>query len=188
VDFGEVALQVQYEMGTEVLLQCLEAARQPVPPTVLFLQDNLAVMVMEGLLDQIELVWRQCMSALKQIDHATKHKLLSPEETVGKPKWARQQLPWPTDVVRAGVPTTSQVVLQVATSLDRPVWPTATSMGSALPVVMPVWPTAASTGQAMLLPMPAWPVAAFAGQSTVATPAFVALTAPKVLEVQRGNR
>ncbi|KAG6895059.1 hypothetical protein C0992_003337 [Termitomyces sp. T32_za158] len=47
----EYAPQAQPEMGTEVLLQRLEAAGHPVPPTALFLQDNLAVMVMEGLLD-----------------------------------------------------------------------------------------------------------------------------------------
>ncbi|KAG6884356.1 hypothetical protein C0993_011869 [Termitomyces sp. T159_Od127] len=89
----KVAPQVQYEMGTEVLLQCLEAAGQPVPPTALFLQDNLAVIVMEGLLDYIELMQKQHVSVLKQIDHAVKHKLLSLEETIGKPKQATQQLP-----------------------------------------------------------------------------------------------
>ncbi|KAG6877591.1 hypothetical protein C0993_005809 [Termitomyces sp. T159_Od127] len=65
---------------------------QPVPPTALFLQDNLAVMVMEGLLDQIELMRRQHISALEQIDHAAKCKLSSPEEMVIKLKQAWQQL------------------------------------------------------------------------------------------------
>ncbi|KAG6865918.1 hypothetical protein C0993_007773, partial [Termitomyces sp. T159_Od127] len=78
----EVALQAQYEMGMEVLLQCLEAAGQPVPPTALFLQDNLAVIVMEELLNQIKLMQKQHVSALKQIDHATKRKLSSPKETI----------------------------------------------------------------------------------------------------------
>ncbi|KAG6881429.1 hypothetical protein C0992_001104, partial [Termitomyces sp. T32_za158] len=75
----EVAPQAQPEMGTEVLLQRLEAAGQPVPPTASFLQDNLAIMVMEGLLDQIKLMRRQRISALEQIDRAAKRKLSSPE-------------------------------------------------------------------------------------------------------------
>ncbi|KAG6881084.1 hypothetical protein C0993_002914, partial [Termitomyces sp. T159_Od127] len=78
----EVAPQVQYEKGTEVLLQRLEAAGQPVLPTALFLQDNLAVMVMEGLLDQIELMQKQHVFALEQIDHAAKCKLSFPKETI----------------------------------------------------------------------------------------------------------
>ncbi|KAH0581802.1 hypothetical protein H2248_011484 [Termitomyces sp. 'cryptogamus'] len=49
------APQAQMRMGTEVLLGCLEAAGQPVPAMAEFLQDDLAVMVMEGLLNQIEL-------------------------------------------------------------------------------------------------------------------------------------
>ncbi|KAG6873491.1 hypothetical protein C0992_008713 [Termitomyces sp. T32_za158] len=67
-------------MGTEVLLQCLEAARQPVPPMALFLQDNLAIMVMEGLLNQIEFMRKQRVSALEQINRTVKCKLSSPEE------------------------------------------------------------------------------------------------------------
>ncbi|KAG6878159.1 hypothetical protein C0992_008536 [Termitomyces sp. T32_za158] len=66
-------------MGTAVLLQHLEAAGQPVPPTALFFQDNLAIMVMEGLLNQIKLMRKQCISALEQIDRAAKHKLSSPK-------------------------------------------------------------------------------------------------------------
>ncbi|KAG6892686.1 hypothetical protein C0992_012939, partial [Termitomyces sp. T32_za158] len=80
-------------MGTEVLLQRLEAAGQPVPPTALFLQDNLAIMVMEGLLDQIELMRRQRVSALEQIDHAAKRKLSSLEGVSGETKRARPQPP-----------------------------------------------------------------------------------------------
>ncbi|KAG6895974.1 hypothetical protein C0992_011170 [Termitomyces sp. T32_za158] len=48
--------------------------------TVSFLQNNLAIMVMEGLLDQIELMKKQCVSALEQIDCTAKCKLPSPEE------------------------------------------------------------------------------------------------------------
>ncbi|KAG6898869.1 hypothetical protein C0993_003366, partial [Termitomyces sp. T159_Od127] len=76
----EVAPQAQYEMGTKPLLQGLEAAGQLVPPTMLFLQDNLAVMVIEGLLDQIKLMQRQHVLVLKQIDCAMKRKLSSPKK------------------------------------------------------------------------------------------------------------
>ncbi|KAG5727716.1 hypothetical protein E4T56_gene20746 [Termitomyces sp. T112] len=62
------APQVQMRMGMEVLLGRLEAAGQPVPTTAEFLQDDLAVMVMEGLLDQIELMRRQRITVLEQID------------------------------------------------------------------------------------------------------------------------
>ncbi|KAG6886783.1 hypothetical protein C0992_002379 [Termitomyces sp. T32_za158] len=75
----EVVPQAHPEMGMEVLLQRLEAAGQLVPSMASFLQDNLAVMVMEGFLDQIKLMRRQHISALEQIDCTTKHKLSSSE-------------------------------------------------------------------------------------------------------------
>ncbi|KAG6895423.1 hypothetical protein C0992_001298 [Termitomyces sp. T32_za158] len=71
----EYAPQAQMSMGMEMLLGCLKAAGQPVPAMASFLQDNLAVMVMEGLLDQIELMRRQRVTALEQIDCAAKRKL-----------------------------------------------------------------------------------------------------------------
>ncbi|KAG6899703.1 hypothetical protein C0993_007714 [Termitomyces sp. T159_Od127] len=172
-------------MDTEVLLQRLEAVGQPVLPTVLFLQDNLAVMMMEGLLNQIKLMWKQHVLALEQIDCTAKCKLSSSKEAIGELKQARQQLLWLAKGVRAGMPTTSQSVLLVASLLDMSVWPTAISMESALSLVMPVQPTATFTGLAMLLSMPAWPIAASTEQSTVATSPSMALTAPKVLEVQK---
>ncbi|KAG6875426.1 hypothetical protein C0993_009269, partial [Termitomyces sp. T159_Od127] len=122
---------------------------------------------------------------LKQIDHAAKRKLLSPEETVGKLKWAQQQLPQLADVAKARVPTTSKVVPQVAPSMDRPARPTAASTGPMLLAVMPVQPTAASTEQLTLLTMPLQPIATSVGQSAVVIPASVALTLPKALEVQK---
>ncbi|KAG6887711.1 hypothetical protein C0992_011037 [Termitomyces sp. T32_za158] len=82
----EYALQAQPELGTEALLQRLEAAGQPVPPTTSFLQDNLAVMVMEGLLDQIELMWRHHIATLEQNEHAAKRKLPSQEGVSGEPR------------------------------------------------------------------------------------------------------
>ncbi|KAG6886679.1 hypothetical protein C0992_002841 [Termitomyces sp. T32_za158] len=66
-------------MGTDVLLQHSEAAEQLVPSTALFMQNSLAIIVMEGLLDQIKLMKRQHVSALEQIDRAAKRKLPLPE-------------------------------------------------------------------------------------------------------------
>ncbi|KAG6898432.1 hypothetical protein C0995_009773 [Termitomyces sp. Mi166 len=84
----------------EVLLQHLEWAGQPVPATVAFLRDDLAIMVVEGLLDQIELMKRQRMSALEQIECVGKRKAPMFEEPMVEPKWARalsqhpQELAW----------------------------------------------------------------------------------------------
>ncbi|KAG6859674.1 hypothetical protein C0995_005846 [Termitomyces sp. Mi166 len=73
----------------EVLLQRLEWAGQPVPAMVAFLQDDLAIMVVEGLLDQIELMKRQCMSMLEQIEHVGKRKAPTFKEPMVEPKQAR---------------------------------------------------------------------------------------------------
>ncbi|KAG6881904.1 hypothetical protein C0995_016723 [Termitomyces sp. Mi166 len=84
----------------EVLLQRLKWAGQPVPAMVAFLQDDLAVMVVEGLLDQIELMRRQCMTTLKQIECVGKRKAPTFEEPMVEPKQARapsqrpQKLVW----------------------------------------------------------------------------------------------
>ncbi|KAG6875767.1 hypothetical protein C0993_007498 [Termitomyces sp. T159_Od127] len=104
-------------MGIEVLLQHLEAGEQPVPPTVSLLQDNLAVTVMEGLLNQIELMWRQCILALKQIDHAAKCK-------------------------RPTAASTGPALLAV-----MPVWPTAASTGQATLLSMLAGPVATPARQ-----------------------------------------
>ncbi|KAG6882004.1 hypothetical protein C0995_016277, partial [Termitomyces sp. Mi166 len=83
----------------EVLLQCLEQAGQPVPAMAAFLRDDLAVMVVEGLLDQIELM-RQHVSVLEQIEHVGKYKASVFEEPMVEPKQARapsqhpQELAW----------------------------------------------------------------------------------------------
>ncbi|KAG6893052.1 hypothetical protein C0992_011442, partial [Termitomyces sp. T32_za158] len=128
----EVAPQAQPEMGTEVLLQQLEAAGQPVPPTASFLQDNLAIMVMEGLLNQIELMRRQRVSALEQIDRVAKRKLSSPEGVSGETKRARLQ------PARLGEPV--RPPLGVAVSHSIPAIAPA-------PSSLPARPTAASTVQ-----------------------------------------
>ncbi|KAG6880853.1 hypothetical protein C0995_004093 [Termitomyces sp. Mi166 len=84
----------------EVLLQRLERAGQPVPAMVAFLWDDLAIMVVEGLLDQIELIKRQRISTLEQIEHIGKCKAPMFEELMVEPKWARapsqcsQELAW----------------------------------------------------------------------------------------------
>ncbi|KAG6881827.1 hypothetical protein C0995_000451 [Termitomyces sp. Mi166 len=78
----------------------LERAGQPVPAMVAFLQDDLAVMVVEGLLNQIELMKRQHVSTLEQIEHIGKHKAPTFEELMVEPKRARapsqhsQELAW----------------------------------------------------------------------------------------------
>ncbi|KAG6874781.1 hypothetical protein C0992_006579 [Termitomyces sp. T32_za158] len=127
----EVAPQAQSEMGTEVLLQQLEAAGQPVPPMASFLQDNLAIMVMEGLLDQIELIRRQCVSALEQIDRAAKRKLSSLEGVSGEIKRAQPQPARPVESARP---------LRTASSWSIPAMALA-------PLSLPAWPTAVSTVQ-----------------------------------------
>ncbi|KAG6893822.1 hypothetical protein C0992_008519 [Termitomyces sp. T32_za158] len=131
----EVAPQVHSEMGTDVLLQQLEAAGQPVPPTALFLQDNLAIMVMEGLLDQIKLMKRQHISVLEQIDCATKCKLSSLEGVSSEIKRAQPQPAQPVESARPLGAASSQSILAMApASLSLPAWPTAASTGQ--PVVV----------------------------------------------------
>ncbi|KAH0587406.1 hypothetical protein J132_06913 [Termitomyces sp. J132] len=115
------APQVQMRMGTEVVLGHLEAAGQPVPTTAEFLQDDLAVMVMEGLLDQIELMRRQCITALEQIDCAAKRKLPVYEGLSVEPKWAKPQPPRPMEVARAVAPVVARPGPAVA--LTTPVLP-----------------------------------------------------------------
>ncbi|KAG6883755.1 hypothetical protein C0992_007902 [Termitomyces sp. T32_za158] len=127
----EVAPQAQPEMGTEVLLQRLEAAGQPVPLTASFLQGNLAIMVMEGLLDQIELMRRQRVSALEQIDQAAKRKLSSLEGVSSEIKRARPQPAWLVESARPLGPASSQSISVMAPA----------------PLSLPVRPTAASTVQ-----------------------------------------
>ncbi|KAG6869604.1 hypothetical protein C0995_001829, partial [Termitomyces sp. Mi166 len=84
----------------EVLLQRLEWAGQPVPATAAFLQDDLAIIVVEGLLDQIELMKRQHVSTLEQIECIGKCKAPVFEEPMVEPKRARalsqrpQELAW----------------------------------------------------------------------------------------------
>ncbi|KAG6881416.1 hypothetical protein C0993_001553, partial [Termitomyces sp. T159_Od127] len=120
------APQAQMRMGMEVLLGHLEAAGQPVPTTAEFLQDDLAVMVMEGLLDQIKLIRRQCVTVLKQIDCAAKRKLPLHEGSSVEPKQAKPQPPQLMEVARAVAPMVARPGPAVAlTTPVLPAWPPA---------------------------------------------------------------
>ncbi|KAG6884329.1 hypothetical protein C0995_010524 [Termitomyces sp. Mi166 len=79
--------------------------KQPVPATAAFLQDDLAVMVVEGLLNQIELMRRQCVSTLEQIECVGKCKAPTFKEPMVEPKQARAPLQCPQELVWAPVHT-----------------------------------------------------------------------------------
>ncbi|KAG6858871.1 hypothetical protein C0995_013309 [Termitomyces sp. Mi166 len=85
----------------EVLLQRLEWAGQPVSAMVAFLQNDLAIMVVEGLLDQIELMKRQRISMLEQIERVGKRKAPMFEEPMVEPKQARALLQHPQELAWA---------------------------------------------------------------------------------------
>ncbi|KAG6895377.1 hypothetical protein C0995_012806 [Termitomyces sp. Mi166 len=85
----------------EALLQHLEWAGQPVPATVAFLQDDLAVMVVEGLLDQIKLLRRQHVTVLEQIERMGKRKAPAFEELMVEPKQVRAPSQHPQELVWA---------------------------------------------------------------------------------------
>ncbi|KAG6869405.1 hypothetical protein C0995_003449, partial [Termitomyces sp. Mi166 len=104
---------VQYaHPSDEVLLQRLEWAGQPVPAMAAFLQDDLAVMVVEGLLDQIELMRRQCVSVLKQIERVSKYKTPMFEELMVEPKWARAPSQRPQELVWVPACTVAWLLLR----------------------------------------------------------------------------
>ncbi|KAG6882337.1 hypothetical protein C0995_014965 [Termitomyces sp. Mi166 len=96
----------------EALLQRLEWAGQPVPATVAFLWDDLAVMVVEGLLNQIELMKRQRIFTLEQIEHVGKHTAPTFEEPMVEPKQARAPSQRPQELVWAPARTIAQLPLQ----------------------------------------------------------------------------
>ncbi|KAG6869832.1 hypothetical protein C0995_000221 [Termitomyces sp. Mi166 len=93
----------------EVLLQHLERAGQPVPATAAFLQDDLAMMVVEGLLDQIELMRRQHMTVLEQIECVGKCKAPMFEEPMVEPKQARAPSQHPQELAWAPACTVAQL-------------------------------------------------------------------------------
>ncbi|KAG6894757.1 hypothetical protein C0995_013748 [Termitomyces sp. Mi166 len=93
----------------EALLQHLEWAEQPVLATVAFLQDDLAIMVVEGLLNQIELMRRQHISVLEQIECIGKHKAPMFEELMVEPKRARAPSQRPQELAWAPARTIAQL-------------------------------------------------------------------------------
>ncbi|KAG6870697.1 hypothetical protein C0995_011319 [Termitomyces sp. Mi166 len=97
----------------EVLLQRLEWAGQPVPATVAFLQDDLAIMVVEGLLNQIKLMKRQHVSVLEQIECVGKRKAPTFEEPMVEPKRARAPLQRPQELAWAPARTIAQLLPQL---------------------------------------------------------------------------
>ncbi|KAG6859282.1 hypothetical protein C0995_009983 [Termitomyces sp. Mi166 len=74
---------------------------RPVPAMVAFLQDDLAMMVVEGLLNQIELMRRQHVTALEQIERVGKCKAPMFEEPMVEPKQARAPSQRPQELVWA---------------------------------------------------------------------------------------
>ncbi|KAG6859734.1 hypothetical protein C0995_004759 [Termitomyces sp. Mi166 len=101
----------------EVLLQCLERAEQPVPATVAFLQDDLAMMVVEGLLDQIELMRRQRVTALEQIECVGKCKAPTFEELMVEPKQARALSQHPQELVWASAQPLAELSLEASNQI-----------------------------------------------------------------------
>ncbi|KAG6883877.1 hypothetical protein C0995_011385, partial [Termitomyces sp. Mi166 len=83
----------------EVLLQHLEQAEQPVLAMAAFLQDDLAIMVVEGLLNQIELLRRQHVTALEQIERMGKCKAPMFKEPMVEPKQARAPSQHPQELI-----------------------------------------------------------------------------------------
>ncbi|KAG6871127.1 hypothetical protein C0995_007920, partial [Termitomyces sp. Mi166 len=88
----------------KALLQRLEQAGQPVPTMAAFLQDSLAIVVFEGLLNQIEMIKRQHVTMLEHIEHTGKCKAPAYEEMV-EPKRARASARQPQEFVQAPAPT-----------------------------------------------------------------------------------
>ncbi|KAG6897210.1 hypothetical protein C0995_010707, partial [Termitomyces sp. Mi166 len=103
----------------EVLLQHLEQAGQPVPATVAFLQDDLAIMVVEGLLNQIELMRRQHVSVLEQIERVGKCKAPTFEELMVEPKWARAPSQHPQELAWAPAHTLAWLLLRLLKLVSR---------------------------------------------------------------------
>ncbi|KAG6882468.1 hypothetical protein C0995_014575 [Termitomyces sp. Mi166 len=110
----------------EVLLQRLEWAGQPVPATAAFLWDDLAVMVVEGLLNQTELMRRQRISALEQIECIGKCKAPAFEKPMVEPKQARALSQRPQKLAWAPVCTIARLLPQpMKLELDIPAEPLA---------------------------------------------------------------
>lgn len=132
----ESVLQVQKSAVPDTLLCQLEAAEQPVLATASFLQDSPAVVVIEGLLNQIELMKRQHVLALEQIDHASKCKVMMMDDLTVKVKRAQYQ---PTQPVKPLSWVRMPAAVQPA-CLVQPTQPV--TLSSRLPAVAPQVPSA----------------------------------------------
>ncbi|KAG6858918.1 hypothetical protein C0995_012908 [Termitomyces sp. Mi166 len=75
-------------------------------------RNDLAIMVVEGLLDQIELIKRQRVSALEQIEHIGKRKAPAFKEPMVEPKWARAPSQHPQELAWVPARTVAQLPLQ----------------------------------------------------------------------------
>ncbi|KAG6870465.1 hypothetical protein C0995_012805 [Termitomyces sp. Mi166 len=78
-----------------------------------FLQDDLAMMVVEGLLDQIELMRRQHITVLKQIERIGKRKAPTFKELMVEPKQARALSQHPQELGWALACIIAQLLLQL---------------------------------------------------------------------------
>ncbi|KAG6870937.1 hypothetical protein C0995_009581, partial [Termitomyces sp. Mi166 len=70
-----------------------------------FLQNSLAVVVLEGLLNQIKMMKRQHITMLEHIEHTGKCKAPAYEKLMVEPKWARAPARQPQEFVQAPAPT-----------------------------------------------------------------------------------
>ncbi|KAG6881706.1 hypothetical protein C0995_001012, partial [Termitomyces sp. Mi166 len=84
------------------------SATPEVALTAAFLQDSLAIIVLEGLLNQIEMMKRQHVVALEHIERAGKHKAPVYKELMVEPKQARAPARQPQEFVWAPAPTAVQ--------------------------------------------------------------------------------
>ncbi|KAG6886384.1 hypothetical protein C0995_008264, partial [Termitomyces sp. Mi166 len=85
-----------------------------------FLQDSLAIVVLEGLLDQIKMMKRQCITVLEHIEHAGKCKAPAYEELTVEPKWARAPARRPQEFVWAPAPTASSQKPDIPAIVENP--------------------------------------------------------------------
>ncbi|KAG6894528.1 hypothetical protein C0995_014109 [Termitomyces sp. Mi166 len=75
-----------------------------------FLQDSLAIVVVEGLLNQIKMMRRQCVTVLEHIKHAGKRKAPVFEKPMVEPKQARAPSQQPQKLVWVSAPTVARLL------------------------------------------------------------------------------
>ncbi|KAG6859390.1 hypothetical protein C0995_009061 [Termitomyces sp. Mi166 len=99
--------------------KCLEQAGQPVPAMAAFLRDDLAVMVVEGLLNQIKLMRRQHVSMLEQIECVGKRKAPAFKKLMVEPKQARAPSQHPQELAWVPACTMAQLPPQLLKLVSR---------------------------------------------------------------------